>query len=340
MYNNYLTYTENKWQELSELARQQTLLYGFYNKNYRLVYETKGFLFRFPKNDEKQFDPRPFYEVDVYEAIKPYGFPTPALYHAAPDRSFQVHEYVEGALVDEIYPPGQNLPEDHIDQMTAFYARLANADIDISKIIAPEWPQKGPPLTFFEKLLEHAWIIYRNHQETHKDIYDFLKIPSDPFSHFLIRAGSLSRRPWRLIHANIHRGNMIEKENGQIIIIDWELALYGDLLYCIAAYLHRSRFDADEKEKIAKKIYKALPESFQNNFMKDLSFYLDYEALNSVITDTVRIPDIYKKGDVSEEILIELSGYYADNLNRISPLLETRTTTPEEALSWLKEWAS
>ena len=169
-------------------------------------------------------------------------------------------------------------------------------------------------------------------------IYDFLNMPKDPFKEYLVRAGKLTKRPWRLIHSDIHRANMIEQENGRLVIIDWELALYGDVLYCIASHLHRSRFFPHEKEIISKRIYEHLPEEFQKNYMKDLSFYMDFEALNSVVSDTVRFPDLFRKNVLPRSILEELSVYYADNLNRISDLLGTRKTTPEKAMIWFEEW--
>ena len=335
----YNPYTEEDWRELANLARQQSTLSGFYNDNYRLVHEREALLFRFPKKDEKLMDPRPFYEGDVYKLLRGANLSVPNLIHEAEDRSFQVYEFIDGSLVDEIYPPGQKLPEKHGKQMAEFYANLAKLDIDISPYLSTDWPKQGLSLTFFEKLLETAWLIYKNHHETHGNIYQFLQIPDDPFSPFLEQAGELHTRPWRLMHADIHRANIIEKEDGEIYIIDWELALYGDLLYCIAAHLHRGRFFPDEKEQIATAIYQQLPADFQKNFMKDLSFYLDYEALKSVLTDTVRFPDLLKRGKASNTMMHELSVYYSDNLNRISGLLNTRKTKPEQALLWFEEWS-
>ena len=337
--SDYKKYNDEDWRSLAKLAKQQSVLAGFYNENYRLVHENEAFLFRFPKDNEELFDPRPFREAEVYNILEGKGLPIPEVLYVSPDQTFMVQKFIEGSLIDEVYPPGQSIPEDHIDQMAKFYADIAALDVDISEIIALDWPRKGPMLTFLEKLLETAWLIYERHQATHGSMYEFLHIPSDPFSIFLKRAAELHKRPWRLIHADIHRGNMIEQEDGQLMIIDWELALYGDILYCVASYMHRCRFFPDEKSRIAFKIYEALPPEFQKNFMKDLSFYLDYEALNSVITDTVRFPRLLKAGKTSNTTMHELSVYYSDNLNRISELLGTRKTTPEKAMEWFKEWA-
>ena len=336
--HTFQLYTDQKWAELAKLARQQTCHAGFYNDNYRLVHEGKSLLFRFPKKGEEQMDPRPMREGDVYQLISECGLPVPYFYYEAPDREFQVHDFIEGTLVDHLYPPGQKISEPYIEQIASFYKKLAGLNIDVTDMVAHDWPQKGPMLTFFEKLLETSWLIYDNHQATHKNIYQFLNIPDDPFSYFLREAAKLTARPWRLIHADIHRGNMIEREDGKLIIIDWELALYGDLLYCIAAHLHRCRYFPEEKALIAEAIYKKLPENFQTNYMKDLDFYLSYEALKSIITDTVRFPQLLKQKKVSHTGMLELAVYYADNLNRIAPILGTKTTKPEKALQWFEEW--
>ncbi len=334
----YHNYSHEEWAQLAILARQQSVLAGFYNDNYRLVRDGRALLFRFAKKGTVQYDPKPFAEHDVYNLIDASGISAPKLLYVSTDMSFQVHEFIQGSLIDEICPPGQKITQHHINEITSFYKKIVALDLNVSNVISTDWPQKGPPLIFFEKILEKSWLTYEEQGRAHREIYDFLGVPKDPFEQFLIRAGQLTKRPWRLIHSDIHRANMIEQENGRLVIIDWELALYGDILYCIASHLHRCRFFADEKEAIATSIYKALPEDFQKNFMKDLAFYLDFEALNSVITDTVRFPNLIKDNSVSAEIMEELSAYYADSLNRVSSLIGTRTTTPEEALKWFHEW--
>lgn len=331
-------YSHKEWRELANLARQQSVLAGFYNDNYRLVHDGHALLFRFPKEDVEQFDPRPFKEHDVYKLIADQGLPAPNLFYVSPDEDFQVFEFINGALVDELCPPGQEITENHIERITKFYKKVAQLELDVSDVISKDWPLKGPQLIFLEKLFEKSWFVYKDHQNTHRHIYEFLKLPEDPYAIFLKRAGELTKRPWRLIHSDLHRQNMIEKEDGQLIMIDWELALYGDILYCVASHLHRSRFFPDEKELIAKRIYEALPQDFQKNYMKDLSFYLDFEALSSIIGDTVRFPQLFKKRAFSDTTMNELSVYYSDNLNRISDILGTRKTTPEEALKWFEEW--
>ena len=339
MLEKYKKYTDDDWRSLAALARQQSMLAGFYNENFRLVHENQAFLFRFPKHNETQFDPRPFREADIYKKIDGLGLPVPDIFYVAPDQSFMVQQFIDGALIDEVYPPGQQITTDHIRQIADFYRKIALVDIDVSEIMAHDWPRTGPMLTFFEKMLETSWIVYENHQKTHGLMFEFLNLPKDPFSAFLTRAAELTKRPWRLIHADIHRKNMIEREDGKLFFIDWELALYGDLLRCIAAHLHRSRFFPEEKNQIACEIYETLPPEFQKNYMKDLAFYLDFEALGSVITDTVRFPQLLKSGKVSNTGMYELGVYYADNLNRISDLMGTKTTTPERALEWFEQWA-
>ncbi|MCB9973614.1 MAG: aminoglycoside phosphotransferase family protein [Rhodospirillales bacterium] len=337
--DKFSSYTDEEWYRLSNLARQQSVLAGYYNENFRLVHADVALLFRFPKKDEFQLDPRPFSEIDVYKKISGKGLPVPAIYYVAPDHSFQVEEFISGELVDSIYPPGQPVSPAIIEHMADFYRRLLNLEIDPEDILAEDWPKDGTPVDFFEKLLENAWGIVKERQSTHGDIYKFLKLPDDPFTPFLEQSRNLHPRPWRLMHADLHRSNMIEKEDGALVMIDWELALYGDPLFCIAAHLHRCRYTSDFKKRVAARIYESISDEFKPQFEEDLTFYLNYEAMKSILTDTVRFPHLAKYNKVSPVMMAELGAYYADNLNRLAPLFGNITATPEQALEWFHQWA-
>lgn len=338
MANTISDLKDEDWRLLAAQARQQTVLSGFYNENYRLDVNGKAYLFRFPKRDKLLLDPQPLKEVDVLQRLAGSGLPVPEILYADPNGMFQVQVFIEGLVLEKLHPPGSKVPATLKQSIINFYQKMATLGVDVSDILAYDWPQKGPMLIYFEKLLETSWQIYTSHQETHGHFYEFLDLPGDPFTPFLTRGALLQKRPWCLIHADAHRGNIIVGSSG-IHVIDWELAQYGDLLYCIAAHLHRSRYYKTEREPLAETLGAALPPEFQDNFIPDLRFYLDYEALKSVITDTVRFPQLIKEKGVSRTQAYELAVYYSENLNRLSGVLGTKTTTPEKALNWFEEWA-
>ncbi|MFJ9366440.1 phosphotransferase family protein [Nocardia sp. NPDC101769] len=57
---------------------------------------------------------------------------------------------------------------------------------------------------------------------------------------------TLESRPFRLVHADVHRKNMIIRDGQEVVFLDWELALYGDPVYDVAPHLHKMGYQPDE----------------------------------------------------------------------------------------------
>jgi aminoglycoside phosphotransferase (APT) family kinase protein len=332
--------TDLGWSTLAAEAQKQPALSGFYNMNYRLDTEEGPLLFRFPKPSEPQMDPRPMREIDVMRLTEGKGLPVPRLIYVAPGNDFYVEEFIPGALVDKKYPPGSAMPVPLIDDIAAFYGSMARLNAVPGGAALPhDWPRSGPMHLFFDRIMETVRGIYARYSQSHGPMYESLNVPKDPFTSFAIRAKTLSDRPWRLIHTDLHRGNMIEAASG-LCAIDWELAVWGDLLYCVAAHIHRTRYFPAEAAGVAARIRATLPPEFQRNFDEDLRFYLDYEALKSVIGDTARFPALINRPDVPRQQSYELCVYFSDNLNRIAPLIGTKPAKPEQVMEWFSVWAA
>ncbi|MCO6746501.1 aminoglycoside phosphotransferase family protein, partial [Streptomyces sp. CHA1] len=58
------------------------------------------------------------------------------------------------------------------------------------------------------------------------------------------RTPVMARRPYSLLHADLHRDNVIVSYGGSLplICVDWELATYGDPLHDLATHLVRMRY--------------------------------------------------------------------------------------------------
>jgi aminoglycoside phosphotransferase (APT) family kinase protein len=58
---------------------------------------------------------------------------------------------------------------------------------------------------------------------------------------------TLHPRPFRLLHTDLHRKNMIVSR-GRTYFLDWELALWGDPVYDLAVHLHKMGCSPSEYE--------------------------------------------------------------------------------------------
>ncbi|MER7106360.1 phosphotransferase family protein [Streptomyces sp. NPDC000229] len=98
----------------------------------------------------------------------------------------------------------------------------------------------------------------------------------------------MTPRPFRLLHADIHRKNMILTDRNHVTFLDWELALWGDPVYDLADHLHKTAPTAADRTVITTAWHRAAPPECREQWHEALDYYLAYEAVKSAIVDTVR----------------------------------------------------
>tara|TARA_Y100001001_G_C7990629_1_gene302786 strand:+ start:342 stop:1403 length:1062 start_codon:yes stop_codon:yes gene_type:complete len=333
----------NKWEERAQKVHENgKRLAGFYHENY--LYRSKDnekFLFRFPIKGAPNMDPHLFKEADVLPFVEKHGLSAPKLLYRAKDDSFIVEEFVEGILVETSHPVGQDMPAHVLDQIVEFYAQTATmTDFQelFDKRLVKDWPSSGPMGDFFKAISDVSRGVYQQNKMLRGKELDYIGIPETPYLQMQEMASSLSNRPWVFIHSDMHRANMIVDGDARLRPIDWEQALVGDLVYCFAVHLHISRHDEQIKADLIRRVKKALPKKFLVGFDKDLEFYLTYEALKSIITDTVRFPQALREEMFSPKKEAELCLYYSDNLKKIAPLFGNKTPDAGEVLRLFQQW--
>ncbi|MAZ00482.1 MAG: hypothetical protein CMH32_08115 [Micavibrio sp.] len=330
---------KNKWRALAEKAKDKKKLSGFYNENYKLSVDGENYLFRFPMKSALMMDPRSFKEQDILSLLDGKDIAVPRILYAEADGSFYVEEFIDGFTMENRLPPGAKMPKPYLEQLAHFYHKLAVLKTnDVRPYIDAGAPAQGNARDFFSYIVSFSEDVFKRNSKKHAEQYEFLGLGTEPYAYFKQASKTLTDRPWRLIHADLHRGNIMVDHHKKLWFIDWELGLYGDLLLCIAAHIHRTRYYERERKMLIEDIKQGLPEAFLKNFDKDLEFYLNFEAMKSVITDTYRFPEIFKEERFSAKKEAELCMYYSDNLNKIAPLIGCKTTTPDEALRWFQEW--
>jgi len=101
----------------------------------------------------------------------------------------------------------------------------------------------------------------------------------------------LARRPFVLLHTDVHRANVVLHRKG-IAVIDWELAIYGDPLHDLATHIVRMGYGEDEKQRMIALWAEAMEEAglgpLTAGLHEDLGTYLDFEYAQSVFPDVMR----------------------------------------------------
>ncbi len=269
-------------------ATRRTALAGFYNRNVRVETEAGPVLVRIRSAESEPMDLTCWPEAELLAAIDAYVPAAPRLLHAARNPDFQIHEYVPGRRVDELAPDGKPLPDGVLEAVEGFFGTLLRVPATVLPPTPAGWPPDGDTPGFAGLLLDLVRVIRHRGDSAVRELYEALGVPDDPCHVLAARAHRLARRPFRLLHADIHRKNMIMAESGHVAFLDWELALWGDPVYDLADHLHKMSCTPADRRTLTEAWERSAPDECREGWRDDLDFYLGYEAMKSAVVDTVR----------------------------------------------------
>jgi aminoglycoside phosphotransferase (APT) family kinase protein len=162
------------------------------------------------------------------------------------------------------------------------------------------WPADGQAPEFARRLSAITDDVFTRFQPEFGDLFAQLGIPADPLAAVLTRWAALHPRPFRLLHTDIHRKNMIVAR-GRTFFLDWELALWGDPVYDLAVHLHKMGYSPAERQGLQTAWLAAVPSDASGKWEPDLDAYLGHERVKSAIVDTVRYTKMLASGSVTAE---------------------------------------
>ncbi|MEU1178077.1 aminoglycoside phosphotransferase family protein [Streptomyces sp. NPDC005820] len=221
-----------------------------------------------------------------------------ALPHApeclVPGRGYAIHSYVEGVPLSTIC--GNGKPVDTL--LLKALARLLAQMTQVRRAALPSlpsfWPANRDSQAFLKTLahLADEQIRQPNWREF-GGLFKALGISDDALLGLAERVPAMSRRPYSLLHADLHRDNLIVTYDGDppLICVDWELATYGDPLHDLATHLVRMQYPNHQWSEAIDAWAEAMREyrpSAVNGMTRDLRHYLDFERAQSVYPDVMR----------------------------------------------------
>jgi len=208
---------------------------------------------------------------------------------------FAVHSYVEGEPLSATCANGKPVDPVRIQQLAGLLAGMARVRRESLPPLPHDWPRSDKDSqSFLQTLVRRA-----DRQIRHPNWSDFgglfaaLGIPEDALDRLADRVPAMARRPYSLLHTDLHRDNVIVTESGEppLICVDWELATYGDPLHDLATHLVRMRYPDDQRgyviEAWAAAMSQVRPPAV-NGLTKDLGHYVDFELAQSVYPDVMR----------------------------------------------------
>lgn len=209
---------------------------------------------------------------------------------------FRLQRFVEGKTLGASVAHGIRLPDAWVDQIITLFGELAGIaphSLTVKRrCLRDDRAESGDSDGFLEGLIRFTEDhVYLANRPSFGGLFKDLGIGRSSFSVLRDRVAGMERRPFCLLHGDLHRENFIVDHRGELWVIDWELAMVGDPLYDLATHLHLMAYAPEQADEVARRWSLAVEEVLPGGsagYKEDLDRLLDYKRAQSVFTDVIR----------------------------------------------------
>ncbi|MFF3487597.1 phosphotransferase [Streptomyces sp. NPDC002701] len=206
-----------------------------------------------------------------------------------------VHSYVEGVPLSTVCPNGKPVDSMLIGALADLLAQMSRVRREALPRLPADWPFNDKDSQAFLRTLAHLADrqIRQPNWTAFGGLFAALGIPDDALVRLAERVPAMARRPYSLLHADLHRDNVIVTYRGEppLICVDWELATYGDPLHDLATHLVRMRYPDFQWDEVIDSWATAIQDTRPmavNGLARDLRHYVAFERAQSVYPDVMR----------------------------------------------------
>lgn len=178
--------------------------------------------------------------------------------------------------------------------MVGIQASLTSVPLEKLPPLPAGWPSGDDSRAFLRHLIHRADRVVRlANNKAYGPLFRALGIPDDGLRRMVGRVPRMTGRPYRFLHGDLHRANVIvtPDEPPRLIPVDWELATYGDPLHDLAIHLVRMGYSEAQVEEATEAWAEAMrgvsPTSVRGLY-EDLPQYIAFERAQSVYPDVIR----------------------------------------------------
>ncbi|MFE5399375.1 phosphotransferase family protein [Streptomyces sp. NPDC056568] len=202
-----------------------------------------------------------------------------------------VHRYRMGRTLGE-GGSSEGVGEELMRSFASFFVRTARVPVAELPARPDDWPEDGDTQGFL------SWLVRFTEERVHRPgrdrfgaLFDAVGIPRDAMARFADAHRCRVSRPFRLLHTDVHRANVVVRGR-RLAVIDWELAIFGDPLHDLATHLVRMAYDKQEQRRMTELWAEAMTEAglapLAAGLHEDLPAYLAFEHAQSVFPDVMR----------------------------------------------------
>ncbi|MFE6554421.1 phosphotransferase family protein [Streptomyces sp. NPDC057746] len=210
-------------------------------------------------------------------------------------REASIHSFVEGVPLSTVCPNGKPVDGLLIDALAGLLAQMSQVRREALPRLPEGWPRNDKDSQGFLRKL--ALLADRQIRQPNwtafGGLFAALGIPEDALIRLAERVPLMVRRPFSLLHADLHRDNVIVTYRGEppLICVDWELATYGDPLHDLATHLVRMQYPAFQWGEVIDAwahAMQAIRPMAANGLARDLRHYVAFERAQSIYPDVIR----------------------------------------------------
>ncbi|AMW11317.1 phosphotransferase enzyme family protein [Streptomyces qaidamensis] len=208
---------------------------------------------------------------------------------------FAIHSFVEGVPLSSVCGNGKPVDGLLVEALAGLLAQMTRVRRGALPALPPGWPRDDGDSQSFLRTLVHLADrqVRRPNWGVFGGLFAALGVRDDALDELAGRIPAMARRPYSLLHADLHRDNVIMSYAGDppLICVDWELATYGDPLHDLATHLVRMRYPAHQWAEVVDAWAEAMQEvrpAAVDGLARDLRHYLAFERAQSVFPDVMR----------------------------------------------------
>ncbi|MDX3799670.1 aminoglycoside phosphotransferase family protein [Streptomyces sp. AK04-3B] len=208
---------------------------------------------------------------------------------------YALHSYVEGVPLSTVCGNGKPVDTLLLRALAGLLGQMTQVRRQALPPLPSSWPANHTDSQGFLKTLAHCADeqIRKPNWAEFGGLFKALGISDDALLRFAERVPAMTRRPYSLLHADLHRDNVIVSYDGAppLVCVDWELATYGDPLHDLATHLVRMHYPDHQWDEVidawAEAICRFRPGAAKG-YGRDLRHYLAFERAQSVYPDVMR----------------------------------------------------
>lgn len=208
---------------------------------------------------------------------------------------FAVHSYVDGVPLSSVCGNGKPVDALLMKALMGLLAQMARVRRGALPPRPPFWPANHTDSQGFLRTLSLTADsqIRKPNWPRFGGLFAALGVAEDALVRLAERVPAMARRPYSLLHADLHRDNLIMSYAGDppLICVDWELATYGDPLHDLATHLVRMHYPSYQWGEVvdawAHAMHAVRPAAVKG-VAKDLRHYVAFERAQSVYPDIMR----------------------------------------------------